>query len=338
MPSSTFQSMAVLSLIGLVDSISYMAVAPSLIFYVLQVGGDKDMYGLIMSVFSFASFCGKPLYGIWVDRSGNKFRTPYIFSFMLAIFGAILYFLGNAHGANSPQTALAFIFCGRLFSGLGGANQALGYAYIASVIPQAEQTKTNTILSMMRILGMATGPAFNLLLSEIRTDINMGGYVLKVDSLNSVGLLLAVGNALVLTCVILFLEEPPPKEDKKIPEILSAGIGAPPETTRSSLRQAIFSVEIILPILILLVANSSFQLYVMTVGNISVPLLCLFLGALILSFSSSIAIIHPYIHPYIHTTIGSKLPSPPRLSMASIGDPSKHRPCWGPCRWQFSFA
>jgi hypothetical protein len=35
---SITRSLAVLSLIGLVDSISYMAVAPSLIFYVLQVG------------------------------------------------------------------------------------------------------------------------------------------------------------------------------------------------------------------------------------------------------------------------------------------------------------
>ena len=93
---STFQSMTVLSLIGLVDSISYMAIAPSLIFYVLQVGGDKEMYGLIMSIFSFASFCGKPVYGIWVDKAGNKFRTPYIASFVIAIFGGILYFFGNA--------------------------------------------------------------------------------------------------------------------------------------------------------------------------------------------------------------------------------------------------
>jgi MFS family permease len=235
---STAKSMTVLSLIGLVDSISYMAVAPSLIFYVLQVGGEKEMYGLIMSVFSFASFCGKPVYGIWVDKSGNKFRTPYIFSFLVAIFGAILYFFGNA--AASPKTALACIFCGR----------------------QEEQTKTNTILSMMRIIGMATGPAVNLLLSQVHTTISIGGTTFNVDPLNSVGLLLALGNTFVLTIVILFLEEPPPKEEKKIPEILASGIGAPPATTRSSLWDAIFCVEIVLPVLILLVANSSFQLYV----------------------------------------------------------------------------
>ena len=63
-----FKSMSILALIGFVDSISYMAVAPSLIFYILQIGGTKEQYGLIMSAFSFASFSGKPVYGIWVDR------------------------------------------------------------------------------------------------------------------------------------------------------------------------------------------------------------------------------------------------------------------------------
>ena len=45
-----------LALIQLVDAISYMVVAPSIIFYVLQVGGTMDQYGLILSSFSFASF------------------------------------------------------------------------------------------------------------------------------------------------------------------------------------------------------------------------------------------------------------------------------------------
>ena len=239
-----------------------MAVAPSLIFYVLQVGGDKEIYGLIMSIFSFASFCGKPLLGVWVDWGGNKFRTPYVYSFGLAILGSLLYFLGNA--ASTPRMALAFILVGRLLGGLGAANQALGYAYIASVIPPEEQTKTNTILSMMRILGMAVGPAVNLFLSNIHTTLSIGGTTIHVDPLNSVGLLLGMGNVLVMTCVILFLNEPPPKEEKKIPEIFDQGSGAssPEPASRNNVWAALYCVEIILPIFILLVANSSFQLYV----------------------------------------------------------------------------
>jgi MFS family permease len=251
--------MSVLSMIGLVDAISYMAIAPSLIFYVLQLGGDKEMYGIIMSAFSLASFCGKPLYGIWVDRTGNKFRTPYIASFLLAIFGALLYFFGNA--VTSPRTAVAMILVGRLFSGLGGANQALGFAYIALVVPHDQQTRTSTILSMTRIMGMALGPAVNLFLSKIHTTVTMFGFTMVIDSLNSVGLLLAGGNLFVMMCVILFLEEPIPKE-KKLPEALM-GMGASHAAGhKKSIWRAFLNIEIWLPILILLVVNSSFQLYV----------------------------------------------------------------------------
>lgn len=248
--------MSVLSMIGLVDAISYMAVAPSLIFYVLQLGGDKEMYGIIMSAFSLASFCGKPLYGIWVDKAGNKFRTPYIASFLLAIFGALLYFFGNAIG--SPRTAVAMILVGRLFSGLGGANQALGFAYLALAVPHDQQTRTSTILSMTRIMGMALGPAVNLFLSKIDTTITIAGFSMAIDSLNSVGLLLAGGNLFVMICVILFLEEPPPKE-KKLPEALM-GMGAAPTPQKNSMWKAFLNIEIWLPIFILLVVNSSFQL------------------------------------------------------------------------------
>ena len=120
--------------------------------FVKQVGGNKEQYGLIMSAFSFASFCGKPVYGIWVDKSGNKFRLPYFASFSIAVVGAILYFFA-ASFKDATSTAIALIFTGRLLSGLGGANQALGYAYIACVVPQEQQTQTNTLLSMMRIIG-----------------------------------------------------------------------------------------------------------------------------------------------------------------------------------------
>jgi MFS family permease len=83
-------SLSVLSLIGLIDAISYIAVAPSLVFYVTDLGGTKEQYGLIMSAFSFASFCFKPVYGRWVDSSGNKYKIPYLVSFSLAIFGNLM--------------------------------------------------------------------------------------------------------------------------------------------------------------------------------------------------------------------------------------------------------
>ena len=78
-----------LSIVGIVDAVSYMLVTPSLIFYVLQNGGTQQQYGFIMSAFSFARFCCKPLLGWWSDQRG--FRVPYLASVSVAILGGGAY-------------------------------------------------------------------------------------------------------------------------------------------------------------------------------------------------------------------------------------------------------
>lgn len=248
------KSMFVLSVVGLIDSISYMAVSPSLIFYVLKLGGTKEQYGLIMSTFSFASFSAKPIYGAWVDKGGNKFRLPYLSSLMISVAGAILYLL--AVQASSPAMAVSMIFAGRFLSGLGAANQALGYAYLASVVPQEMQTRTSTLLSMMRIVGMTVGPGINFFLAKV--DSTFLG--VHLDPLNSVGLLLAVGNLLALLTVYFLLPEPPEKDNAK--EKLQHTDPTPMDSSggASMFWRACLSIDIILPAVILFVANSSFQL------------------------------------------------------------------------------
>jgi len=120
-----------LAIVGIVDSISYMVVAPSLIFYVLENGGTKYSYGIIMSVFSFSSFCFKPVVGYWSDKEG--FRIPYFVSITLAILGGFLYVLASALPSSSsssissvdppphrPTAAICGLFAARLFGGCGG--------------------------------------------------------------------------------------------------------------------------------------------------------------------------------------------------------------------------
>ena len=139
------------ALTGLVDSISFMVVSPSVIFYVRALGGTKEQYGVILSAFSFASFLCKPCLGYWCDRSGYKFRAPYLASLIAAMLGGILYFA--ASGASSPHVAIATVFLGRLLGGVGAANSTLGFTYIAQMIPHDKMTKFSTVLSMMRVLG-----------------------------------------------------------------------------------------------------------------------------------------------------------------------------------------
>jgi len=246
------QSMFVLAVIGLIDSISYMAVSPSLIFYVLELGGTKEQYGLIMSIFSFASFSAKPIYGAWVDKGGNKFRVPYLSSLTVSVVGALLYFLA-VQASNNPKLAVGMIFVGRFLSGLGAANQALGYAYLASVVPPEMQTRTSTLLSMMRIVGMTIGPGINFFLDTV------DGHVLGVpiDPLNAVGLLLVIGNFVTALTVYFFLPEPPEKNDIKLPEAMEESAST---SSSTDFWKACLSIDILLPTFILFVANSAFQL------------------------------------------------------------------------------
>ena len=108
---------------------------------------------------------------------------------------------------------------------------------------------------MTRILGMAMGPLVNILLGRIDTELTVFGNTIAVDSLNSVGLLLAFGNLLTVSVVWLLLDEPP---EKKIKLPVPAGGAAP--TRREDLWSSVLSIEILLPLFILLVVNSSFQL------------------------------------------------------------------------------
>jgi len=196
---------------GVADAISFMVVSPSLIFYVLKQGGTKDQYGLIMSSFSFASFCAKPFLGHLSDKVG--FRTPYGVSLGIASLGSIMY----AMAAAFPQTAYAVfgmnwsilgILASRLLMGVGAANSALGFAYVARVVPSDEQTSVNSLLSMGRIGGMTFGPFLNALLQKVNIKL----FGLHLDPLNSVGIMVLLCNLLAVAIVLALLEEPPAKK------------------------------------------------------------------------------------------------------------------------------
>jgi MFS family permease len=239
-----------LSVVGLVDAISYMVVAPSIIFYVLQLGGTKEQYGVILSAFSFASFCTKPFLGSWCDRSG--FRIPYLFSLSLAALGGLLYLLASLFMGN---TAIGFMLAGRLLGGVGAASSALGYAYLATVVPHDEQTKVNSLLSMLRMIGMAAGPGVNVFLDKINVDI--GSF--HLDELNSVGLVLIGMNVLGFLSIFVLLDEPGEKDGTNMQGDTRQDMEKNPSAL--SLIRTCCCAEILVPILSIFGFNANFQLY-----------------------------------------------------------------------------
>jgi ceroid-lipofuscinosis MFS transporter 7 len=246
-----------LTVIGLVDAISYMVVTPSLIFYILKCGGNLKQYGLILSLFSFASFAAKPFLGYWVDVSGNKFRTPYFVSTFFGIIGGLAYFLAN-HFNGFPFVSVGLIALGRILGGVAAANQAIGYAYVAFVVPQEQQTQFNSALSLVRVVGMAAGPGFNVVLAKVNFEISFGQTTLSFDPLNSVGFLLAILNVISIIGVYFLLPEPPEREEKDVPITVEAN-NKDDESGLSKTMRALLSLDILLPIFVVFLFNSCFQ-------------------------------------------------------------------------------
>jgi ceroid-lipofuscinosis MFS transporter 7 len=258
-PSVPIGLLAPQAFVGLMDAISYMVTAPSIIFYVLANGGSYDSYGIILSSFSFSSFCFKPILGYWCDKTGC-FREPYMLSLVIAALGGLVYFMASSF--QDSNTALAFILLGRLMGGVGSANQTLGYTYIARVVDKAVLTQASAILSMVRVLGMATAPGMNVFLHHVNATITIGSVEFILTPLNSVGLFLFVGNVVALLGVFYFLHDPEPDEEdtKDEEERDKDGNHKSEHSSKTSMWEALLSIEVVVPMLSAFALNSNFQL------------------------------------------------------------------------------
>ena len=242
-----------LTIVGIVDAISYMLVTPSLVFYVLQNGGSQQQYGIIMSAFSFSSFCTKPFIGWWSDKQG--FRVPYITSVGIALLGGATYVFASA--LPNGSTAVNAILLARLLGGCGAANSALGFAYVARSVAPSEQTSTNSLLSLCRIFGMAAGPGLNVLVAKVDIPITP---TWKLDSLNSVGIVLIMANLISAIAIYTLLDEPK-EEIKEVQADLTSSTRS--SMTTSSATKAILSflsLDIMVPMLSIFSFNACFQL------------------------------------------------------------------------------
>ena len=226
-----------------------MVVAPSIVFYVLENGGTREQYGIILSAFSFSSFCAKPFVGFLSDQYG--FRAPYMVCLFISALGGFVYMIASAFYGT---TAVVLMLLGRLLGGVGAASAALGFAYLAKSVPHQEQTKTNSLLSMTRIIGMTTGPGLNVLLAEI--DVEWFGF--KLDPLNSVGLILIGANLLALLSIVLLLEEP--KDDLTAPNYSEVAAGGGRVNRLWAIVRSLWCIDILVPIFSIFAFNANFQL------------------------------------------------------------------------------
>ncbi|KAL7554559.1 hypothetical protein ACHAWF_018017 [Thalassiosira exigua] len=122
-------------------------------------------------------------------------------SITVSVFGGLLYAIAPAFA--TERMALASIALGRILGGLGNANSALAFAYVARACPADERTSIMSLLGGVQMIGMAIAPLFSAFLSDV--DFSLLG--IHFDNLNSVGLLLVVFNLISQVAVYLYLPD-----------------------------------------------------------------------------------------------------------------------------------
>ena len=156
-------------------------------------------------------------YGTWVDNNGNKYKAPYTACFAFGIVGQMIYFLAMLLPTNyyTYNTAIYGLMVGKFINGLGTAGRCLSYSYIATSVPRSEQRELLSIMTMTKVGGMILGPIVNILISEVNTSITIGSLVIPLNPYNTVGLVIAIGEVILLIVMLLYLKEPVPANNNE---------------------------------------------------------------------------------------------------------------------------
>jgi MFS family permease len=202
-------SVALLLMINVIDSLTNSIVGPSLIFYVTEMGGTKEQYGMIMSSSYLSGIMFMSFYGLWVDGNGNKYKSPYAFSFALGMAGSLVYFLAIIFPPG--KVAIGAIFVGRFVTGIGSSGRTLAYSWVATAVPRENQRTVLTMLSMTRTVGMIMGPLLNALIAKVDAKLVIASMIIPITPNNFPGLILFVGEFLLLALMYKFLDDPPAK-------------------------------------------------------------------------------------------------------------------------------
>jgi len=212
--------LVLLSVLCFFEMVGYMAITPSLIFYVEDLGGTHTQYGLILSACSLSSFCCMSLYASWVDSNGNQYRLPFLVGNTLLVLGNLLYFLAikfvvEEEGASSSSTSsgIYVALLARCIYGMGAASGSISFTYIGAVFDHDDLTAASNYLSFAQFGGMAAGPLLNTIIGHIDTEWRLwGGRIsLPINPHNSVGLVMAGIDFAMLVFLYFFLPEPAPK-------------------------------------------------------------------------------------------------------------------------------
>ncbi len=148
--------MALLSVVMIVNALSYGTIIPLLYPYAARFGINVFALGFLFASFSIAQFIATPIIGRLSDRYGRK---PLL---LISLFGT---------GASMTLFALAWsapiLFIARILDGITGGNMTVAQAIIADIYPPEKRAKGFGILGASFGFGFLIGPALGAGLSLI---------------------------------------------------------------------------------------------------------------------------------------------------------------------------
>jgi len=245
--------------INITDAVVGSVLSPTLIFYVYQLGGTIDQYGIILSADSLSSLFMMSVYGLWVDRNGNKYKPPYVATFVLGILGQLLYFSAVLLPKGTP--AIYAVILARFVCGMGSAGRTLSYSYVATAVPMAQQKLILTLVSTSRTIGMAIGPFVNMALVKVYFDLHIGTLMtIPVNPNNAAGLVMATGEVFLLGVMLVFLKEPtplPPADNTKMKHHRTSSTSS--SNQWMEIAKAMCCIDLFLPPFIMTVVWVNFQ-------------------------------------------------------------------------------
>jgi DHA1 family tetracycline resistance protein-like MFS transporter len=147
--------------IVLLDVIALGIIIPVLPMLVeSMLGGDTpraaEIYGLFGTAWALMQFIFSPLLGAVSDRFG---RRPVLLISMLG--------LGLDYVLMALAPSLAWLFAGRVISGITSASFSTAYAYIADITPPEKRARAFGLVGAAFGLGFVLGPALGGLLGAV---------------------------------------------------------------------------------------------------------------------------------------------------------------------------
>jgi DHA1 family tetracycline resistance protein-like MFS transporter len=160
-PSASRGAFAFILIMVAFDMVAFGIIAPVLPDLIRQFeGGDFARASSITGYFGFAwatmQFIFSPILGAWSDRFG---RRPVI---LISCFG-----LGIDYIVMALAPSLAWLFLGRIISGITTSNISTAFAYITDVTPPEKRAKQFGLISAVFGLGFIIGPAVGGYLGDV---------------------------------------------------------------------------------------------------------------------------------------------------------------------------